>query len=109
MGAVEVAVLLVALAVTVLACTALADRLDFPAPLLLIAAGVVASYVPRVPELHLQPEVVLIGLLPPLLYAAAIQSSLVEFNANRRAILLLSVGLVLFTTFGVAVIVHWLI
>jgi monovalent cation/hydrogen antiporter len=106
---VEVAVLLVALAVTVLAFTALADRLDFPPPLLLIAVGVAASYVPGVPELHLEPEVVLLGLLPPLLYAAAIQTSLVDFNANRRAILLLSVGLVVFTTLGVGAIVHLLI
>ena len=92
--------MLVALAVAVLAFTALADRLDFPAPLLLIAVGVAASYIPGVPELHLEPEVVLLGLLPPLLYAAAIQTSLVDFNANRRAILLLSVGLVVFTTVG---------
>jgi CPA1 family monovalent cation:H+ antiporter len=103
---VEVAVLLLALAVAVLAFTALAGRLDFPAPLLLIAVGVVASYLPGVPEIHLEPEVVLLGLLPPLLYAAAIQTSLVDFNANRRAILLLSVGLVVFTTLGVGAIVH---
>ena len=49
---------------------------------------------------------VLLGLLPPLLYAAAIGTSLVDFNANRRPILLLSVGLVAFTTVGVAVVVH---
>ncbi len=52
---------------------------------------------------------VLLGLLPPLLYAAALQTSLVDFNANRRAILLLSVGLVAFTTVGVAVLVHALL
>ena len=109
MGAVEIAVLLVAMAVAVLAFTALADRIDFPAPLLLIAVGVAASYLPGVPEIHLEPDVVLFGLLPPLLYAAAIQTSLVDFNANRRAILLLSVGLVVFTTLGVGVIVHALI
>jgi len=103
---VEIAVLLVALAVGVLALSALADRLDFPAPLLLIAAGVAASYVPGVPEIHLSPDVVLLGLLPPLLYSTAIQSSLVDFNANRRAIFLLSVGLVIFTTLGVGVVVH---
>jgi monovalent cation/hydrogen antiporter len=106
---VEIAVLLVAMAVSVLAFTALADRLDFPAPLLLIAVGVAGSYFPGVPEIHLEPDVVLFGLLPPLLYAAAIQTSLVDFNANRRAILLLSVGLVVFTTLGVGVIVHALI
>ena len=102
----EIALLLVALAVGVLAFTALAERLGFPAPLLLIAVGVAVSYLPGVPEVHLEPEVVLLGLLPPLLYATAIQSSLVDFNANRRAILLLSVGLVIFTTLGIGVIVH---
>ena len=110
MAPVEIALLLVALAVTVLAVTALAERVvGIPAPLVLIAVGIVASYVPGVPTLHLEPEVVLLGLLPPLLYSAALQTSLVDFNANRRAILLLSVGLVIFTTAGVGVLVHALL
>jgi len=103
---VEIALFLVGLAVAVLAFTALADRVDVPAPLLLIAVGIGTSYVPGMPEVHLAPEVVLLGLLPPLLYATAIQSSLVDFNANRRAILLLSVGLVVFTTIGIGALVH---
>lgn len=102
----EIALFLVALVVVVLAGTALADRLGVPAPLLLIAVGVVGTFLPFVPEVHLEHEVVLLGLLPPLLYAAAIQTSLVDFNANRRAILLLSVGLVVFTAFGVGALVH---
>jgi len=101
--------LLVALAVTVLAGTTLAERLGFPAPLGLIVVGVVVSYVPGVPTVHLTADVVLLGLLPPLLYSAAIQTSLVDFNANRRSILLLSVGLVVFTTFGVGWLVHALL
>ena len=105
----EIAFELVALAIVVLAGTALADRVRFPAPLALIVAGVVASYVPGVPTVHLSSDVVLLGLLPPLLYAAAIQTSLVDFNANRRAILLLSVGLVVFTTAGVGLLVHLLL
>jgi monovalent cation/hydrogen antiporter len=106
---VEIAFELVALAVAVLAGTALADRVRFPAPLALIVVGVIASYVPGVPTVHLSSEVVLLGLLPPLLYAAAIQTSLVDFNANRRAILLLSVGLVVFTAVGIGVLVHVLL
>ncbi len=105
----EIAISLVALAVAVLTFTALADRLDFPPPLLLIVVGVVASYLPGVPVVHLGHDVVLLGLLPPLLYATAVQTSLVDFNANRRSILLLSVGLVAFTTLGVGVVVHALI
>ncbi|EON25412.1 Na+/H+ antiporter [Nocardioides sp. CF8] len=105
----EIALFLVALVVVVLAGAALAGRLEVPAPLLLIAVGVGGTYLPFVPEIHLEPEIVLLGLLPPLLYAAAIQTSLVDFNANRRAILLLSIGLVVFTTFGVGAVVHLIV
>jgi NhaP-type Na+/H+ or K+/H+ antiporter len=106
---VEIAFELVALAVVVLAGTALADRVRFPAPLGLIVVGIVASYLPGIPTVHLSSDVVLLGLLPPLLYSAAIGTSLVDFNANRRPILLLSVGLVLVTTFGVGALVHALL
>lgn len=103
------ALLLVVIAITVLSITAVAGRYDAPAPLVLVVVGAAASYVPGVPELHLEPEVVLLGLLPPLLYSAAVNTSLVDFNANRRSILLLSVGLVAFTTVGVAVVLRWVI
>jgi NhaP-type Na+/H+ or K+/H+ antiporter len=106
---VEIALFLVVLASGVLAGTAIADRVGFPAPLLLIAAGVGAAYVPGVPDVRLQPAVVLLGLLPPLLYSTAIESSLVDFKANRHAILLLSVGLVVATTFGIGLLVHGLV
>ncbi|WP_261376808.1 cation:proton antiporter, partial [Nocardioides sp. J9] len=102
----EVALLLVAIAVTVLAVTAVAGRTDLPAPLLLVVVGAVASWLPGVPEVRLEPEVVLLGLLPPLLYSAALNTSLVDFAANRKPILLLSVGLVAFTTVGVGAAVH---
>ena len=97
----EIGFFLVALAVVVLAGSALAGRIGFPAPLLLIAIGVVGAYIPGMHEVRLEPEVVLLGLLPPLLYAAAVQTSLVDFRANLKPILLLSVGLVVFTTFGI--------
>jgi CPA1 family monovalent cation:H+ antiporter len=106
---VEIAFELVALAVVVLAGTALAERVRFPAPLGLIVVGIVASYTPGIPTVHLSSDVVLLGLLPPLLYSAAIGTSLVDFNANRRPILLLSVGLVLFTTLGVGALVYALL
>ncbi len=102
----EIAAFLIVLVVSVIVVTGLAGRVDVPAPFVLIVAGAVASYLPGMPEIRLEPEVVLLGLLPPLLYAAAIQTSLVEFNANRRPILLLSVGLVVFTTVGIGVLVH---
>ena len=51
---------------------------------------------------------VLVGLLPPLLYAAALRTSLFDFGSNRRAIGLLSVGYVIFGTFAVGLVVWWL-
>jgi CPA1 family monovalent cation:H+ antiporter len=98
----------VALVVAVLAVTAVARRFDWSPPLCLIVFGVAASYVPGVPEYHLDPEVVLLGLLPPLLYATAIRTSLVDFRALKSPIALLSVGLVAFSTLVVGV-VTWLV
>jgi Na+/H+ antiporter len=101
---VHIAAEIVALVVTVLAVTAIARRLDWSEPLCLIGVGVVASYLPGIPEYHLSPELVLIGLLPPLLYSAAIQTSLLDYRKLRGPIALLSVGLVVFTTFGVGLV-----
>jgi len=96
---------IVGLVVAVLVVTSLARRLDLSAPLCLIAVGIGASYVPGVPDYHLSPEVVLVGLLPPLLYSAAIQTSLLDYRKLRGPIALLSVGLVAFTTLGVGLAV----
>ncbi|RNL62290.1 Na+/H+ antiporter [Nocardioides marmoriginsengisoli] len=105
----DLVVTLVSLVAAVLATTAVCARLNLSSPLTLIAVGIIGSFLPFIPDVELHPEVVLLGLLPPLLYAASLQTSLVDFNANRRSILLLSVGLVAFTTAGVGVLVHALL
>ena len=102
----DVALTLVTLVAIAVAVSAASERFSVAAPLGLIVVGIAGSYLPFVPEFELTPELVLIGLLPPLLYAAAIRTSLVDFRANRRPIALLSVGLVLFTAAGVAVLAH---
>lgn len=84
----------------------LAEKLGWSAPILLIVVGVIGSYLPFIPQVQLTADMVLYGLLPPLLYAAAIRTSLVDFTRHRVAILSLSVGLVLFTALGVAVVAH---
>jgi CPA1 family monovalent cation:H+ antiporter len=104
----HIAAEIVALVVVMLVVTAAARRFDWSAPLCLITVGVAASYIPGVPEYRLDPEVVLLGLLPPLLYATAIRTSLIDLRANRGPIALLSVGLVAFTTIGVG-LVAWLV
>ncbi|RLV50509.1 Na+/H+ antiporter [Nocardioides mangrovicus] len=105
----DIAVGLVGLATTVLLVTGLCKRFNLASPLVLIVVGIVVSYIPQIPDVELKPEVVLFGLLPPLLYSASLTTSLVDFKANRRVIGLLSVGLVVFTTAGVAVVAHWLV
>lgn len=103
------AITLLAVSGVVLAGSALSRRLGLPAPLVLILVGILGSYLPFVPEITLSPQVVLLGILPPLLYAAAIQTSLVDFARNRVVILGLSVGLVIFTATGVGLLVWWLL
>ncbi|MER5210896.1 Na+/H+ antiporter [Streptomyces sp. NPDC002838] len=83
------------------AIAAAARRTPVPAPLLLVAAGLVISYVPGVPEYTLDPHVVLPLLLPPLLHTAATDSSYLDLRAQLRPVALLSVGYVLFATFAV--------
>ncbi len=105
----EIALTIVPLLAIAVAVSAAAGRLGMSAPLVLIVVGIGASYLPFVPNFELTPDLVLIGLLPPLLYAAAIRTSLVDFHANRRPIALLSVGLVIFTTVGVGLLVWQLL
>ncbi len=99
------ALTLLAIAVVVVLGATLARRIGFSAPLLLTALGAALSFVPVVPEVQVGPEVILLGILPPLLYAAAIRTSLVDLGTNKRVIALLSVGLIVFTAFGVALVV----
>ncbi|MGP3951950.1 Na+/H+ antiporter [Streptomyces sp. 7N604] len=73
-----------------------ARRTLVPAPLLVVAAGLAASFVPGVPEYTLDPDVVLPLVLPPLLHLAALDSSYLGLRAHARPVLLLSVGYVLF-------------
>jgi monovalent cation/hydrogen antiporter len=88
---------------------ALARRLGFIAPLVLLVAGLGLSFVPGVPQVRLEPELVLIGILPALLYVAALQTSVPAFKHALRPILLLAVGLVVLTAFVVGIVVHALL
>ncbi|MGN6599585.1 MAG: cation:proton antiporter domain-containing protein, partial [Actinomycetes bacterium] len=105
----HVAVALVVLALVVLAVAGVSRRLGVSPPLALVAAGVAGAYLPFVPDVRLDPELILVGVLPPLLYAAAIRTSLVDFRANRSSIVLLSVGATLFTTVCVALVAFWVV
>ncbi|MFJ2740365.1 Na+/H+ antiporter [Streptomyces sp. NPDC087440] len=96
---------LLALIAVSAAVAGLARRTPVPAPLLLVAVGIAASFVPGVPEYTLDPHIVLPLLLPPLLHTAALESSYLDLRASVRPVAFLSVGYVLFAT----VVVGWLV
>src|SRR5262245_45915998 len=85
---------------------ALARRVLIPYPIFLVIGGLILGFVPWVPAVRLDPEIVFLIFLPPILWAAAYFTSLRDFRANIRAITLLAVGLVLATTAAVAVVAH---
>ncbi|MEN3307302.1 MAG: monovalent cation/hydrogen antiporter [Micromonosporaceae bacterium] len=101
--------LVLALVIGATAVSALSRKVGVPPPIALVAAGILASLIPGLPNYQLDPELVLVGFLPPLLYAAAIDTSLRDLRANLRPIALLSVGLVLATTVAVGYTAHLLI
>ena len=79
-----------------------------PYPIWLTAGGVIMGFFPGLPDVRLEPDLVLVIVLPPLLYSAAFFADLRELRRNAASIGLLAVGLVLATTFGVAA-VAWLV
>jgi Na+/H+ antiporter len=86
-----------------------AEFSSVPYPILFVLGGLSLGFVPGVPNVVLEPDLVLVIVLPPLLYSAAFFSSLRDLRANLRSISMLSIGLVLATTFGVAAVAHALI
>jgi Na+/H+ antiporter len=97
------------LLIAVLALAAFARKLVIPYPILLVIGGLVLGFIPGVPTLRLDPDVVFLVFLPPILWSAAYFTSWRDFRSNLRPITLLAVGLVLATAAAVAVIAHiWL-
>jgi Na+/H+ antiporter len=99
----EVTAALVALVIAVGVVAGLCDRFGWPTPLVLVVVGAAASFLPGVPEVRLDPELVLNALLPPLLYATTARTSLFDFKHNKASIFAMSVVLVVFST----VVVGW--
>ncbi|WP_119730028.1 Na+/H+ antiporter [Thermomonospora amylolytica] len=88
---------------------AVARRTGVSAPLALVVAGLLATAIPGTPDFELDPEFVLFAFLPPLLFAAAWQSSLPNLRDNARPIAYLSVGLVLCTTLVTGYVVYLIV
>ncbi len=92
-----------------IALTAIANKRKLPYPVLLMTAGLIIGFVPQLPDLALDPEIVFAIILPPLLYDAASKTSWHEFKTSIRPISALAVTLVFFTTVAVAVTAYYLI
>jgi CPA1 family monovalent cation:H+ antiporter len=95
-----------ALFVLVAGLNAVAQRLSIPYPIVLVIGGLILGALPGIPNIVLDPQLVLVIFLPPLLYSGAVFSELEALRANLRPILLLSIGLVLATMVAVAAVAH---
>jgi len=105
MGGVE----LLGLALGAIAVAAVARRLGWQSPLLLVLVGFVASFVPGVPQFEIDGDLLLAVVLPPLLYSASLDVSYTDFRTLLRPIVLLGVGLVVLTAVVVAVVAWWVV
>ncbi|HWE62968.1 MAG TPA: cation:proton antiporter, partial [Chloroflexota bacterium] len=100
--------LVLGLLAAVAALIPLANRLAIPYPILLVIGGLILGIIPNqvLPDIVLQPDLVLLLFLPPLLYWDALNTSWRDFRANLRPIVSLAFGLVVVTTVGVAGVAH---
>src|ERR671927_228469 len=97
---------LISLLLAVAGLGALSLRLNVPYPIVLVIGGLVLGFVPGLPDVELEPELVLVIFLPPLLYSAAFFANLRELRADARTITLTSTVLVVATAAAVAVAMH---
>lgn len=100
-GSVLAIIWIVSFVLVTVIVTGLSRRVGWSAPISLVAVGAIASFIPVLPKIEVQPDVVLYAVLPPLLFAAAIRTSLTDVRARQDSILVLSVGLVVFTVIAV--------
>jgi CPA1 family monovalent cation:H+ antiporter len=101
--------IIISLLVAVAGLSALATRVGVPYPILLVVGGLALGFLPGMPDVRLNPELVLVVFLPPLLYGSAFFANLRELRADARAITLASTLLVAVTAAVVAVAVHALV
>ncbi|KLO27452.1 sodium:proton exchanger [Mycolicibacter heraklionensis] len=86
---------------------AIARHRKLSAPLVLVITGLLVGLIPAVPEIVLRPDLVLFVILPPLLWSAGLESSVISMRRNKRPIILLAVGLPLATTVAVGVVAYY--
>jgi NhaP-type Na+/H+ or K+/H+ antiporter len=95
--------------IAAIAVSGLANRSGLQAPLVVVIVGLAASFIPDMPRLEVQPDIILGLVLPPLLYSTALDFSFPSFIRNLAPILRLGVGLVLISAFTVAGVATWVV
>ncbi len=105
----EAELLILGLCVAIPALSVIARLLDIPYPIVLVLGAIPLGYMPGIPSVELEPDLVLVIFLPPLLYVAAFNSDLRALRTYARALSLTAVGLVLATTALVGIVGHTLI
>jgi Na+/H+ antiporter len=103
---VDVLTAVLAILVAIAILFEIARRLGVPYPTLLVLGGLGLAFVPGLPRIKLEPDLVLLVFLPPLLFSAAAESPIRDLRANRGALIRLSIGLVIFTMVIVGAVVH---
>jgi CPA1 family monovalent cation:H+ antiporter len=87
----------------------IATKIKVPVPVLLLVVGISVGFVPTMPDIELNPDIVMLLFLPPLLYDAAFNISFKDFRTNINTITTLATGLVFITTAGIAALAHYMI
>lgn len=95
--------------VIMIGLSAVADKIKIPYPIILIVAGIAVGFVPSLPPIDINPDIIFLIFLPPLLYDAAFNISFKEFKTNISTIATLSITLVFLTTIWIAVVSHYMI
>ena len=91
------------------AATAIGPKLGFSAPLLLVVVGILVSFLPFVPDVEIDPEWIIAGVLPPLLYSASVSMPSMEFRREFGAISGLSVSLVVVSSVALGLLFTWIV
>lgn len=108
MHPVETLELVLGMLLAILVLHWIAERLNWPPSIALLTGGGAIAFLPGVPSIHLDPELVLVLFLPPLLMDGAWYTAIVQFRRHFIGILSLAIGAVVFTTLVVACVAHWL-
>ncbi len=109
MGIHDVELIVLLLMILVVAFASVAKRLATPYPIVMVIGGLLLSLFPRGPHIELDPDIVFLVILPPLLFSAAYVTSWRDFRYNLVSIGMLAFGLVGFTVFGVAAASRWML